>query len=486
MTDYSIYPEAIDGYAQMPLAVDKKTPVNAESVNRLRSGIINIEKAIGVSPDFSKSFGKFNDLADRVNYVEEHSASLEKTVTETVANLENNIYEEIYSALETIDVEALINDLTIDELYLRSGEILLPSDAFSVISEGVDLRATGLIASTMPGIDAFPKTVVLRESEQAPLSGGTGFLSSFASFGGELEESDLAIIKTGSGAFNQLNIIGGLGWFNDPTKNPSNLVISTQSGANPTAPSADISIQAANSVHNTVYGGSVSLYGGQSPNTSSASMIITGGGEVESGNIDITAGAMDAMYGNSCSIFMEGHRDIGGGMLSMSSGGTEVGSGLPAGNVRLAAGSGDAGGSLTLTSGTSYASTPSEVRLVAPENSAGDLGSVIIQGILNGAASFALPIRSFSGSAEGTSCLLGEYDYTVTVNANIPNVQAILPAPATCVGRIYKIKKMDNLHNMNIVVWGGALIDGAASVLLASQYQVVTVQSTGSDWIRLS
>ena len=215
MADYSIYPEAIDGYAQMPLAVDKKTPVNAESVNRLRSGIINVEKAIGVSPEFSKSFGEFNDLADRVGYVEEYSVSLEKTITESVAHLEESIYGEVYSALEGIDIEALVNDLTIDELYLRSGELFLPSDPFNVMSEGVEFQTAGLIASTTPGIDAFPKTVVLKESEQAPLSGGTGFLSSFLSFGGEVEESDLAVIKTGSGAFSQLGIIAGLGWSSD-------------------------------------------------------------------------------------------------------------------------------------------------------------------------------------------------------------------------------------------------------------------------------
>tara|TARA_R110002110_G_scaffold73725_1_gene195457 strand:+ start:894 stop:1076 length:183 start_codon:yes stop_codon:yes gene_type:complete len=39
MADYSIYPNAIDGYAQLPLAIDDITPVNAFSVNTLRSAI---------------------------------------------------------------------------------------------------------------------------------------------------------------------------------------------------------------------------------------------------------------------------------------------------------------------------------------------------------------------------------------------------------------------------------------------------------------
>ena len=486
MADYSIYPEAIDGYAQMPLAVDKKTPVNAESVNRLRSGIINIEKAIGVSPEFSKSFGTFNDLADRVGYVEEYSVSLENTIKDSVAGIEESIYEEVYAALETIDIEALINDLTIEELYLRSGELYIPSDPFNVTSNGIELQTAGLIASTMPGIETFPKTLVIKESEPGSFSGGAGFLSSFISLGGEVEKSDLAIIKTGSGDFSQLNILCGLGWYNDPTKNPSKLLISTQSGANPVAPSSDISIQAADSIHNGIDGGELSLYSGRSPSATTAGISISGGGDEESGSININAGRMNAISGESSSIYLKGNTNLGGGDLLMSSGGSQAGDGLSAGSIRLTAGDGDLGGNLTLSSGTSYASAPTEVRIIAETNTSGDLGNVVIQGKLDGNASLSLPIRSFSASTEGTACLLGQYDYTVIVNADLPNVQATLPAPATCEGRIYNIKKMDNLHSMTIVVSGGALIDNSASVLLATQYEVATVQSTGSGWIRLN
>ena len=70
MSDYSIYPKAIDGYAQIPLAVDKLSPVSAEGVNRLRSGIINIEKAIGIAPHYSSSFGEFSTLTERFDNLE--------------------------------------------------------------------------------------------------------------------------------------------------------------------------------------------------------------------------------------------------------------------------------------------------------------------------------------------------------------------------------------------------------------------------------
>ena len=55
MADYSIYPKALDGYAQIPLAVDRYSPVNAESVNRLRSATVNLENTLGIAPHISEA-----------------------------------------------------------------------------------------------------------------------------------------------------------------------------------------------------------------------------------------------------------------------------------------------------------------------------------------------------------------------------------------------------------------------------------------------
>ena len=70
MSDYSIYPKAIDGYAQMPLAVDKITPVKAESVNRLRSSIINVETTLGIAPHISDFDEVFIDVNQRLDDIE--------------------------------------------------------------------------------------------------------------------------------------------------------------------------------------------------------------------------------------------------------------------------------------------------------------------------------------------------------------------------------------------------------------------------------
>ncbi len=58
----SNYPNSIDGYTQLPLAVDKVTNVNASTVNRLRSAIINIENTLGINPQ-----GDYDTVAERLD-----------------------------------------------------------------------------------------------------------------------------------------------------------------------------------------------------------------------------------------------------------------------------------------------------------------------------------------------------------------------------------------------------------------------------------
>ena len=70
MSDYSIYPKAIDGYAQLPVAVDKVTPVKAESVNRLRSSIVNVETTLGIAPHISDFDEVFIDVNQRLDDIE--------------------------------------------------------------------------------------------------------------------------------------------------------------------------------------------------------------------------------------------------------------------------------------------------------------------------------------------------------------------------------------------------------------------------------
>jgi hypothetical protein len=71
MSDYSVYPKAIDGYAQIPLAVDRYSAVNAESVNRLRSAAVNIENTLGIIPHINDGYAEeFLHVAERLDDIE--------------------------------------------------------------------------------------------------------------------------------------------------------------------------------------------------------------------------------------------------------------------------------------------------------------------------------------------------------------------------------------------------------------------------------
>lgn len=63
--NYSKFPEALDDSDSLPTVVDGVTPVNAESVNRLRSAIINIERELDFDP--SREFGSVKARLDALD-----------------------------------------------------------------------------------------------------------------------------------------------------------------------------------------------------------------------------------------------------------------------------------------------------------------------------------------------------------------------------------------------------------------------------------
>ena len=120
MSNYSIYPKAVDGYAQIPLAIDKKSPINAESVNRLRSGIINIETAIGIAPEFSSKFGSFPDFTSRVSNIEDIMVGLESSLSHSLTGL-----------VENLDIPSFVDDLSLTGLYERDNVVRISDERAS-------------------------------------------------------------------------------------------------------------------------------------------------------------------------------------------------------------------------------------------------------------------------------------------------------------------------------------------------------------------
>lgn len=98
MSDYSIFPKALDGYAQLPLFVDNITPVNAEGLNRIRSAIVNIEATLGILPQ-----GDSNTVSIRLDLIEANIDSIEadiaiieaslSTLESRVTIIEDSIYD---------------------------------------------------------------------------------------------------------------------------------------------------------------------------------------------------------------------------------------------------------------------------------------------------------------------------------------------------------------------------------------------------------
>jgi hypothetical protein len=73
-------------------------------------------------------------------------------------------------------------------------------------------------------------------------------------------------------------------------------------------------------------------------------------------------------------------------------------------------------------------------------------------------------------------------DYTINCTSGTFNVT--LPTAVGIQGRIYKVKNSGS-GTITLNTTGGQTIDGASNKVLSTQYQVITVQSTGSNWIVL-
>ncbi len=65
MSDFSIYPDGIDGYAQLPLVVDNVTRIDAVTVNRLRDAVVKIETELGTQPS-----GDYDTVRARLDALE--------------------------------------------------------------------------------------------------------------------------------------------------------------------------------------------------------------------------------------------------------------------------------------------------------------------------------------------------------------------------------------------------------------------------------
>tara|TARA_A200000159_G_scaffold164578_1_gene194903 strand:+ start:199 stop:1842 length:1644 start_codon:yes stop_codon:yes gene_type:complete len=217
MSEYSIFPKALDGYAQLPLAVDKRSPINAESVNRLRSAIVNIEKTLGAGVIDSELYGQFVDLRNRLNSIEGFSNSVANELYELTERLEfqsdfEALYQELKDTLiqmfEELDLNEILEipDETLTSLYLKDPKIELAenplvikkdsvSGAFDISGDHLNLGIEGATYAWFFPEVPLSSSLVLK-SEPTPLALG------------EADEEDLEMAISFS---SYLNLEEGLG-----------------------------------------------------------------------------------------------------------------------------------------------------------------------------------------------------------------------------------------------------------------------------------
>jgi hypothetical protein len=87
------------------------------------------------------------------------------------------------------------------------------------------------------------------------------------------------------------------------------------------------------------------------------------------------------------------------------------------------------------------------------------------------------------GVSTTTEQITLSHEFTRLVDASGSTVTIDLPAAASCSGRIYVIKKIDNSGNaVTVDANSTEVIDGATTYSLASQWKYVKVQSNGTAW----
>lgn len=146
MSNTSLYPNAIDGFSQLPLVRDKITQINADGINRLRSAIINIETTLGTIPNESDIYGDFSSLSDRL-------AAMDITVS-TI----DGYISDINSSIDSINLELSTIDDRLTELEGSgsSATIRVVTDSGDVLDDDYIIlcnTSSSIITMTLPAAE---------------------------------------------------------------------------------------------------------------------------------------------------------------------------------------------------------------------------------------------------------------------------------------------------------------------------------------------
>jgi len=387
MSDYSIYPKAIDGFAQIPLAVDRQSPVNAEGVNRLRSGIINIENTLGVAPHISGRFGDFNSVGDRITNLEgEHS-----DLADIVSELADPTLDIVYHFGQSILMDNGPINLTGNDYFMFNDESGAPVGAIDagsslrILSSGTDLvlNAGGEEKDVVlrPGPlglnedlgEMIPGTIRVEPSDTFSL--GPGSLSSYMVFGDSFLNSRAIFLEShGPDTF---TLAVGFGSMVDPSVTPYGLELTVLEHSAPDTPGRGVGLSASPGT-GTEPGGPIKISSGDSfgdmGSSYGSSAIFDGGTKDNGGQISLEAGSFGVTEGAVARL--EGGTGVIGGRVSLIAGARSLELGA---SLELAGGNSPEGGSAILAAGSGDTDPGGEVSVHGGDSETNNGGDLFLQ-----------------------------------------------------------------------------------------------------------
>ena len=86
----TLYPNDIDGYAQLPLVVDQETEINAITVNRIRDAVVAVERELGANPkdSYTNVASRLTEMSQRNEVVICDIASSESFIRDSELKLD--------------------------------------------------------------------------------------------------------------------------------------------------------------------------------------------------------------------------------------------------------------------------------------------------------------------------------------------------------------------------------------------------------------
>jgi hypothetical protein len=155
---YSVYPDALDGYASLPLRKDGVHEIVAADHNRLRDSIIKIEQELGVQPS-----GTYATVADRLDNIADAKAIID-------AHIANTTDAHDASAISVADSDDIFYYTDVENVLEELG-LLLPHKP-NVLGENIEWVPNSSVPCFVDGY-------------------GTKFVYNVSDWSGEAEDNDL-------------------------------------------------------------------------------------------------------------------------------------------------------------------------------------------------------------------------------------------------------------------------------------------------------